>query len=241
MKTVKEVSKLTGVSVRTLHHYDSIGLLKPTRVTQAGYRLYDDTALQRLQTILLFRELQFPLREIQAILDSPCFDPMDALEQQICLLELQRQHLDELISHARKIQETGVIHMDFTAFDRSKIDEYAAQAKSKWGKTVAYQEFEKKTAGQTKEQLVSTGDKLMDIFRELGALRHLSAADPQVQALVAKLQSFITANYYNCTNQILRGLGQMYIAGDEMTDNINRAGGEGTARFARDAIEIYCK
>lgn len=130
--------------------------------------------------------------------------------------------------------------MDFKPFDHSKMDKYAAEAKAKWGKTDAYQEFEKKTAGQTKEQLVSTGDKLMDIFREFGALRQLPAGDPQVQALVAKLQSFITANYYNCTNQILRGLGQMYIAGDEMTDNINRAGGEGTAQFAHDAIEIYC-
>ena len=241
MKTVREVSKLTGVSVRTLHHYDAIGLLKPTRVTQAGYRLYDDTALQRLQTILLFRELRFPLQEIRTILDTPGFDPMTALDQQIHLLELQRQHLDDLITHARKIQTTGVIPMDFTPYDRRKMDEYAAQAKAKWGKTEAYQEFEEKTAGQTKEQLASTGDKLMDIFREFGALRRLSASDPQVQALVARLQGFITANYYNCNNQILRGLGQMYVAGDEMTANIDRAGGEGTAQFAHDAIEIYCK
>ena len=113
MKTVKEVSLLTGVSVRTLHHYDAIGLLKPTRVTEAGYRLYDDTALGRLQTILLFRQLQFPLKEIRDILDSPDFDPMEALTQQIHLLELQRQHLDNLISHARKIQTTGVTLMDF--------------------------------------------------------------------------------------------------------------------------------
>ena len=241
MKTVKQVSKQTGVSVRTLHHYDAIGLLKPTQVTGAGYRLYDDTALQRLQVILLFRELQFPLREIQEILDSPGFDPMGALDQQIHLLELQRQHLDDLISHARKIQQTGVIQMDFTPFDRSKLDEYAAQAKAKWGKTEAYREFEAKTAGQTPQQMDSTGEHLMDIFREFGTLRHLPAADAQVQALVAKLQGFITANYYNCTSQILQGLGQMYIAGDEMTENINRAGGEGTAQFAHDAIKIYCK
>ena len=241
MKTVKQVSKQTGVSVRTLHHYDAIGLLKPTQVTGAGYRLYDDTALQRLQVILLFRELQFPLREIQEILDSPGFDPMGALDQQIRLLELQRQHLDDLISHARKIQQTGVIQMDFTPFDRSKLDEYTAQAKAKWGKTEAYREFETKTAGQTAQQMDSTGEHLMDIFREFGTLRHLPAADAQVQALVAKLQGFITANYYNCTSQILQGLGQMYIAGDEMTENINRAGGEGTAQFAHDAIEIYCK
>ena len=90
MKTVNEVSKLTGVSVRTLHHYDAIGLLKPTQVTAAGYRLYDDTALARLQTILLFRELQFPLKEIKSILDSPDFDREQALQQQIGLLE--RRH-----------------------------------------------------------------------------------------------------------------------------------------------------
>lgn len=241
MKTVKQVSKQTGVSVRTLHHYDAIGLLKPTQVTAAGYRLYDDTALQRLQVILLFRELQFPLWEIREILDSPGFDPMAALDQQIHLLELQRQHLDNLITHARKIQQTGVIQMDFTPYDRSKLDEYTAQAKAKWGKTEAYQEFEEKTAGQTAQQMDSTGEQLMDIFREFGTLRHLPAADAQVQALVAKLQRFITDHYYNCTNQILQGLGQMYIAGDEMTENINRAGGEGTAQFAHDAIEIYCK
>ena len=86
MKTVTEVSKITGVSVRTLHHYDAIGLLRPTAVTEAGYRLYDDEALGRLQTILLFRQLQFPLKEIKKILDSPNFDPQEALAQQIELL-----------------------------------------------------------------------------------------------------------------------------------------------------------
>ena len=91
MWTVKQVSRITGVSVRTLHHYDAIGLLRPAKVTDAGYRLYDDAALRRLQNILLFRELQFPLREIKAILDSPNFDPAAALEQQIQLLEMQRQ------------------------------------------------------------------------------------------------------------------------------------------------------
>ena len=130
MKTVKEVSRLTGVSVRALHHYDAIGLLKPTRVTEAGYRLYDDTALRRLQAILLFRELQFPLKEIREILDSPEFDPKEALAQQIRLLELQRQHLDALIAHAQKIQTTGVTLMDFSPFDRSQIEQYAAQAKA---------------------------------------------------------------------------------------------------------------
>ena len=241
MKTVKEVSHLTGVSVRTLHHYDAIGLLKPTRVTDAGYRLYDDGALRRLQNILLFRELQFPLKQIRAILDSPGFDPMQALEQQIRLLELRRTHLDKLISHARDIQENGVMNMDFSAFDTAEMDKYAAEAKAKWGKMDAYKEFEQKTAGKTSAQLQSTGDALMDIFAEFGAIRHLPSASAEAQALVAKLQGFITEHYYTCTKQILRGLGQMYVAGGPMTENIDKAGGVGTAEFAHEAIEIYCK
>jgi len=241
MKTVKEVSNLTGVSVRTLHHYDAIGLLKPAKTTEAGYRLYSQRELERLQTILLFRELQFPLKEIKAILDSPGFDPTDALEQQIRMLELQRDHLDRLIVHARQIQKTGVNHMDFKPFDKQELQDYAAQAKAKWGQTEAYREYERKTAGQTPAEQKSDSDGLMDIFARLGALRHLSPASDQAQALIRELQSFITEHYYTCTKQILRGLGQMYIAGDAMTENIDRAGGPGTAAFAHEAIEIFCR
>ena len=242
MKTVKEVSKLTGISVRTLHHYDAIGLLKPTQVTQAGYRMYDDEALCRLQSILLFRELEFPLKEIGAILDSPDFDQEKALEQQIRLLELRRDHISDLITHARQVQREGRrTNMDFSAFDKSKMNAYAAQAKARWGKTAAYQEFEAKTAGQTQEQAVSTGNALMDIFREFGEIRHADPESPEAQSLVKKLQSFITQNYYTCTVQILQGLGQMYVAGGSMTENIDAAGGAGTAEFSSRAIACYCK
>ncbi len=236
MKTVKEVAKITGVSVRTLHHYDAIGLLKPSRVTEAGYRLYDDTAMARLQTVLMLRQLQFPLKEIKEILDSPAFDPMDALQQQIHLLELRRNQLDDLIAHARLIQKKGMITMDFTAFDTSKIDNYAAEAKAKWGKTEAYQEYEKKN----KADAEGSGDGLMAVFAEFGALLGCDPAAEQVQALVAKLQQFITDHYYTCTKQILQGLGQMYVADERFKQNIDRAGGEGTAEFATRAIEIYC-
>ena len=135
MKTVQQVSKLTGVSVRTLHHYDEIGLLKPTKVTEAGYRLYDDAALRKLQSILFFRELEFPLKQIKAFLDDPKFDARAVLADQIRLLELRAEQLNKLISHARQIQNTGVIPMDFSPFDRSKQESYAAEAKKRWGKT----------------------------------------------------------------------------------------------------------
>ena len=238
MKTVKQASNLTGVSVRTLHHYDEIGLLKPTKVTEAGYRLYDDAALRRLHTILLLRQLQFSLKDIKEILDDPNFDPMVALQQQIELLELQKKHLEDLITHAREIQKTGVIPMDFSSFDTTKIDRYAREAKEKWGKTEAYQEFESKTAGK---DMTAAADKLMDIFRQFGEIRHLSPGDAQAQELVKKLQNYITDNYYTCTKQILFGLGQMYAAPGEMNENIDKAGGEGTGAFACQAIMIYCK
>lgn len=239
MKTVKEVSRVTGVSVRTLHYYDAIGLLKPTRVTDAGYRLYDDTALARMQSILLFRELQFPLKEIKRILDSPDFDPMQALCQQVHLLELRRDHLEQLIAHAREIQKTGVFPMDFSKFDTTEIERYTQQAKQKWGGTQAWQEFEQKK--QTPQQAKQNADGLMAIFAQFGALRGASPASQEAQALVQKLQDFITAHYYTCTKPILLGLGQLYIAGDGMTENIDRAGGAGTAQFTHEAIEVFCK
>ena len=241
MKTVKEVSRITGVSVRTLHHYDAIGLLKPTRVTESGYRLYDDSALGRLQTILLFRELQFPLKEIKAMLSSPDFDPMAALEDQIRLLQLRREHLDRLIDHALAIQKTGVMNMNFKAYDTQKLDAYAAQAKQRWGHTDAWKESQEKSRGKSREVLSAEADGLMDIFRRLGAYRTVDPAAAEVQALVAELQSYISSHYYSCTKQILFGLGQMYAAGDEMNENIDRAGGPGTGEFARRAIEAYCK
>ena len=241
MKTVQQVSKLTGVSVRTLHHYDSIGLLKPTSVTAAGYRLYDREALKKLQIILFFRELEFPLKQIRQLLDDPGFDPRQALDDQIRLLELRAEQLDKLISHARQIQKTGVIPMDFSAFDRSKQDAYAAEAKKRWGKTDAYQEFDQKTAGQTQAQQDAAADGLMAIFSRMGAIRTADPASSDAQQKVKELQDYITAHYYTCTKQILKGLGMMYIAGDEMTANIDAAGGKGTARFAHEAIEIYCK
>ena len=239
MKTVKEVSRLTGVSVRTLHHYDAIGLLKPTAVTEAGYRLYDEQTLGKLQTILLFRELEFPLKEIKEMLTAEHFDPMAALADQIRLLELRREKLDRLIEHARHIQNTGVMNMDFKAYDNKKLDAYAQEAKKRWGHTDAWRESQAR--GKNADQELRDADGLMDIFRRLGQFRQGDPAAPEAQELIAQLQQYICDHYYNCTNQILYGLGQMYAAGDEMNENIARAGGAGTGAFARRAIEIYCK
>ena len=129
MKTVNEVSRLTGVSIRTLQYYDKIGLLHPAGYTEAGYRLYDDTDLERMQQILLFKELEFPLKDIARIIKSPDFDREKAIRQQIKLLTLKKEHLEKLIDLARGIKITGGNEiMDFSAFDTKQLDEYTANA-----------------------------------------------------------------------------------------------------------------
>lgn len=167
MRTVHEVSKLSGVSIRALHHYDRIGLLHPAQMTEAGYRLYDDANLERLQLILLFRELKFSLKEIKVILDCSGHDRSTILEHQIELLKLQKEHLENLIDLACGIKAIGVRRLDFSAFDTSKIDEYAAQAKATWGQTEAYKEFEKKSEGRSvgEENAIALG--FMQLFTKL--------------------------------------------------------------------------
>lgn len=241
MRTVKEMSKLTGVSVRTLHHYDSIDLLKPTTVTEAGYRLYDDTALERLYQILLFRELEFPLKDIKTVLESPNFDRTKALEQQITLLTLKKEHLENLIDLACGIKMCGVNKMDFTAFDTSKIDKYAAEAKATYGHTTEYREYEEKTKGKTKEEMQCLNVQMMSIFSEFGTMRQLAPDSEKVQLQVKKLQDFITENFYTCYDEILFGLSRMYAGGGQLTESIDKLGGDGTAEFVYQATELYCE
>lgn len=241
MKTIHEVSELAGVSIRTLQYYDRIGLLHPSNYTEAGYRLYDDTDLERLQQILLYRELKIPLKDIKRIIENPDFDRNKALEQQITLLTLKMEHLENLINLARGIKAMGVNNMDFKAFDTSKIDEYAAKAKAAWGTTPEYHEFEEKSKGRTPKQDEALGALMMGVFKEFGKIKSGDPASEEAQTLVKKLKDFITEHFYTCTKEILRSLGEMYTDGGEFTANIDRAGGEGTAEFAHEAIEIYCK
>ena len=237
MMTVHEVSKISRVSIRALHHYDRIGLLPATEVTQAGYRLYDEAALERLQHILLFKALEFSLKDIKEILDSPDFDRSKALEQQIHLLEMRKEHLQNLIDLARGIKAIGVKYMSFDAFDTRKIDEYAAQAKASWGTTDAYREYEQKSAGRTKETQQKLNVEMMHIFAEFGKIKDMSPESPEAIALAKKLQDHISENYYTCTDEILLGLATMYAGGGDFTTNIDKVGGEGTAVFACEAIK----
>ncbi|WP_040196858.1 MerR family transcriptional regulator [Candidatus Soleaferrea massiliensis] len=242
-KTVREVSRLSGVSVRTLHYYDEIGLLHPSRVTDAGYRLYDEKALSRLQQILFFKELGFPLKEIRQILDDPSFDEYKALESHRRLLQMQHERLDNLI---RLVDHTlkGENHMEFKPFDKTEIlkaqELYAKEAKERWGDTDAYRQSTAKTSGYTDTQWEQISEEFEKIYQAFAECMELEPSDSKVQQLVAGWQTFITDHFYTCTNEILAGLGEMYVADERFRANIDRYG-DGLASFISRAIAHYCK
>ena len=239
---IQEAARLTGVTERTLRYYDRIGLLHPSGMTESGYRLYDEDALRRLQQILFFRELGFPLAQIREIMDSPGYDMNEALRRHRLLLIAERDRLNGLIDLAERTLK-GENDMSFDAFDRSSIDRqrdsYAEEARQRWGGTDAYAESEKKTAGYGKEQWAAIQQEADEIFAAFAALRGHAPDEPDVQALVARWQAHITRNYYACTKEILAGLGQMYTADERFIQNIDRAGA-GTAQLMSAAIAAYC-
>ena len=240
MNTVNDMVKKTGVSVRTLHHYDAIGLLKPTAVTEAGYRLYDDEALEKLYLILLFREIGFPLKDIRSILDAPDFDRNRILDQQILLLEGKRKHLQDLIHLTQRIRQMEIQQLTLEDINVKNLHNYEQQAKALYGKTDAYKEYQQKSKGRSETENNALGEGIMTLFAKLGDLKNLSADSETVQNWVKELQDYISAHFYTCTPQILMGLGEMYAGGGSMTENIDAAGGKGTGAFARDAIAVYC-
>ncbi|MBR6835439.1 MAG: MerR family transcriptional regulator [Oscillospiraceae bacterium] len=241
---IKEFAKLTDVSVRTLHYYDATGLLKPAFVDeQNGYRFYDENSLARMQEILFYRELDFPLKDILKILSSPDYDRKKALEAQKELMILKKNRIEKLISALDDAVKGVKINMK--VFDNSefeeKREEYAREAKEKWGNTEAYSEFEKKTRSFSTDDIRSLAagiDEVMDEFAE--CMKNGSAPDSaEAKGLVRKLQNYITETSYTCTDEILAGLGQMYTADERFRKNIDRHG-EGTAQFISDAIDKYC-
>ena len=241
---IKEFGRLTGVSVRTLHYYDEIGLLKPSYVDeQNGYRFYDETSLERMQEILFYRELDFPLKSIAEILASPNYDKQKAIAGQKRLLRLKKDRLERLIA-ALEQAEKGEITM--SAFDNSDYEtarqQYEDEAKQRWGGTDAYKESQAKTAGYSKDKWNDVLAGMNGVFAEFAACEKCGCrADSETaQSLVKKLQDYITANFYHCTDDILAGLGQMYVCDERFKNNIDK-NGEGTAVFVCDAIKIYCK
>ncbi|MDD3164606.1 MAG: MerR family transcriptional regulator [Oscillospiraceae bacterium] len=238
MMTVQEVSRRAGISVRALRYYDEIGLLPPSAVTEAGYRLYDMETLTKLQQILFFRELKFPLKDICTILHDPRYDADEALRGQRRLLMLRRDRLDGLIDAIDGILK-GDSPMKFEPFDETKLkeeqDKLAAEAKARWGHTDEYAQFRKKTAGRTAARQQEADEQAEAIFAAFAAHRAQEPASEEVQQPVRDWQAHITRWYYPCSDEMLQNLGQMYVADPRFTAHID-AHGAGTAQFMADAI-----
>ena len=239
---ISEVAKLTGIPVRTLHYYDEIGLLKPSEITEAGYRLYSREDLEILQQILFFRELDFPLSQIKEIMNNPNYDKEEALKKQKELLIQQRQRIEGLIKLIEKRIE-GDNNMSFKEFDMNEIEEnkkkYAKEVKERWGTSKAYEESEKKTSSYNKEKWGDINQETSEIFKGFAELRNSDPGSEEVQELVRRWQKYITDNFYTCTNEILSGLGLMYVEDERFKENLDK-NGEGTAKLMAEAIKIYC-
>ena len=236
---IKDFAEFTGVSVRTLHYYDEIGLLAPANVDKhTGYRHYDETSLLRMQEILFYRELDFSLKSIREILSSPDYDKEQALRQQKKLLILKKQRLEKLISAIDSAVKGEHV---MQAFDNSEFEAYRADVQEKWGKTDAYCEYADRTKQHSKNTWTNLAGEMDAILTEFAACMKRGAEpdSAEAQALVKKLQSHITGNYYLCTNEILAGLGQMYVTDERFQSNIDKHAA-GTAAFIGKAIEAYC-
>jgi len=236
---IKEFAELTGVSVRTLHYYDEIGLLAPSDVNEVtGYRHYDEKSIIRMQEILFYRELDFSLKSIKEILASPDYDRNKALIEQKQLLTIKKERLERLIC---AIDCTVNGENVMKAFKNSEYEKYRDEAKERWGNTDAYKEHTEMTKGYSEDKwsdLFEGMDGIMEEF-SLCVKNNMEADSEEAQGLVKNLQDYITENFYRCTKDILAGLGQMYVSDERFKNNIDKHA-DGTAQFICEAIEIYC-
>ena len=236
---IKEFPDFAGVSVRTLHYYDEIGLLKPAFVDKAtGYRYYDETSVLCMQEILFYRELDFSLKNIKEILSSPNYDHTAALKKQQTLLRLKKERLERLI-----VAIDGAVKGEniMPAFDNSEFERIKTETKAKWGHTDAYRQYEERVKGFSEEDWNNSADgidRIMEAFAR--CMKNGNApGSAEAQTLAERLQTYISEHFYNCTTQILQGLGQIYVSDDRFKQNIDRYGA-GTAEYINHAIAAYC-
>ena len=230
---IKEFAELTGVSVRTLHYYDEIGLLTPSEVdVQTGYRFYDEKTLERMQEILFYRELDFSLKTIGQIISSPDYDKQQALSRQRQLLIAKKERLERLIDALDGLEKgEGLMKNEYEALK----NKYAEEVKQRWGDTAAYRESEERGTDFVKAAPLL--DAVMEGFAELDRSGMAPDSEP-AKMQVEKLQRCITDNFYTCTDEILAGLGEMYVADERFRKNIDKHG-EGTAEFISACIKQY--
>ena len=241
--TVQQLATLAGVTTRTLHHYDEIGLLKAARKSN-GYRQYGEAELLKLQQIMFFRELEFPLKDIGKILNEPTFDITTALSDHRKLIEIKRRRMDDLLKtidktlNKIKCKKTMEDTELYDGFSKEEAEAYAKEAKERWGTTEAYKQSKERTAKMSKEdmrRIQEAGDLLL---KEIVKNMDRAPDSPQVQALIAKHYDGLRA-FYEPGIAMYRGLGTMYVE-DERFGVFFKKYHEDLPAFMRDAMHAYC-
>lgn len=243
--TVQQLANLAGVSVRTLHYYDEIELLKPARVERNGYRYYEEAELLKLQQILFFRELDFPLEDIQRILSSSSFDMRAALRDQRKLIELKKNRLSKLVETIDKTLKkiNKEIIMDDTElygdFSKDELDHYTKEAQERWGQTDAFKQSQERVKKMGKEGLKRVMEKSEKLNKELAQqmTKGKNPTSENVQNLIAKHYDALRA-FYEPNLELYRGLAEMYIADERFKKNYENVA-IGLAQFMHDAMIYY--
>ncbi|MEU0371654.1 MerR family transcriptional regulator [Streptomyces sp. NPDC006283] len=241
--SVGQVARFAGVTVRTLHHYDEIGLLRPSGRSHSGHRRYDDGDLDRLQQILFYRELGFPLDEVAALLDDPDADPQEHLRRQHELLSARITQLQEMAAAVEKAMEARKMGINLTPEEKFEVfgdfdpDDYAQETEERWGGTEAYKESQRRSAAYTKEDWQRIQREADEITRRFVALME-AGEEPASKAamdVAEEHRQWITRNHYTCTFEIHTCLAEMYVTDERFTRNIDQAK-PGLAAYQREAI-----
>lgn len=243
--TIKKLADLAGVSVRTLHYYDEIGLLNPSFIGDNGYRCYEEKELLKLQQILFFRELDFPLEKIREIINTPNFHALAALKDQKELLKLKKKRLEKLLTLIDKtmkdLQQKNEIKNPEELYDPFKDKDYLKykdEVEERWGNTEAYKQSMVQVKKMTKAQMVKLKEDGKKATQELADAMDKGVEHGEVQALIERHYQGINF-FYNCSLEMYRNLGKMYVDDPRFTAYYDKFR-PGLASFMREAIEYYC-
>ncbi len=240
MLNINEVAKLCGITVRSLHYYEEIGLLEPAAYASNGYRKYNNESLSKLQQILFFKELDLPLKQIKKIMDSPAYDKKAALKKHKELLYLKRDRINNIIGLID--ENIGKNNLSLKEFDMTEIkkhtQEYAEEARLRWRNTDAYKQSKQKTMHYTEKDWEAVKTQSANIFNAFASCMNREDEDIDTDDLVKEWQDYITNNFYDCTDEILSGLADIYVTDERFKKNIDKYG-TGLAEFISKCIKSY--
>jgi DNA-binding transcriptional MerR regulator len=242
--TVGELARLAGVTVRTLHHYDRIGLVRPSERTAAGYRSYDVRDLDRLQQVLVYRELGFPLEEVATLLDDPDADPAAHLRRQHRLLRDRLDRTRAMVAAVEKEMEARAMGISLTPEERFELfgngfsDEYQAEAEERWGDTEAWAQSQRRTSAYTKEDWVRIKQEADDVERRFAeAMRSgAPAGSEQAMAVAEEHRQHISRWFYDCPAEMHAGLGRMYVEDERFAAHYEQVA-PGLAQYVSTAVQ----